>query len=134
MASACVGPAVTAERHETNAERIFSYSAASDGFTYQIELFADRRWTRRDHSGSATPAGRLSRPAMRRFLRLLEAAAFSERTPTDAERRGHGAGSAVYRDFVRRREAHAALPCGSRVDDATEELPGALEQPIGSSE
>ena len=102
---------------------IFEYTASDGEFGLGLVLYADRTWTRLEHSGTAKPSGRLTVAAMTRFRELLGEAQF-QMAPADCTA-PHRRWWAVYRDPVGHREA--TRTCDSKIDVATERLPGALE-------
>ncbi|MCA9713692.1 MAG: hypothetical protein H6713_13620 [Myxococcales bacterium] len=127
-------PTTASDERRAPASLVFRYSASDGEFTYSISLFADRRWRRSEHSGSAPARGRLSPAAMRRFLATLSAARFTQRAQPCA---GEAIGRAVFEDHRSDRRARAEtgkspegrwIPCGLQVDAATERALSCLEQ------
>jgi len=131
-------PAPTPDPAPTDAV-VFSYVASDGEFGYALELRGDGRWTRQEHSGSAVPGGTLPPDAVRRFRALVDAAPFqTDRAPCDLT----ATGSATFSDGTGR-SAHQAtaeapgrgwIPCGDRVDGATEGLIGCLELLVDGSD
>jgi len=101
---------------------IFEYTGGDGEFSVGLELYADRTWTRSEHSGTAKPSGRLTLAQMTQFRELFAEAKF-QTAPVRCDKRPRD--WAVYRDPVGHREA--TISCGVKVDAATERLPGCLE-------
>ena len=119
---------------------VFSYSASDGEFSVSLDLYADRRWRRSEHSGTVPPQGRLSPAQMQTMLQLLDAAPFrTDPAPCDVNPIGH----ADYRDARDDRAAHGRtgqspeggwIPCDEQVDPVTARLPSCLEALIDGTD